>query len=249
MGGLSLLLLSLLGEHGGVRVQTQHNLLVLERVLLLHVAAASEGLSLGGVEGGLDFRRVDETGQVGLGDDVGGEEEVALVGGGAGGGAVDLVEGLEGGGGPDDETTQVATGGELEKVEGGDGGGLDTGNVAESLDDLLAVDLGVVDDERTAALAVTTATKLTLTGTELLGGLDLVDVSTSSNGLEESDGGGGAANGRGVEESRVDYERDLGDGVDLVTTGEQERRSGRSSKGRAGSVTPGGEEESQHVVS
>lgn len=72
-------------------------MLVAQRVLLLDSAAASGGLALGGVERALDFRRVDETGQVGLGDDVGRQEEVALVGGGLGGGAVDLVEGLEGG--------------------------------------------------------------------------------------------------------------------------------------------------------
>jgi len=121
---LLLLLLRLLGEHGGVGVQAQHDLLVAQRVLLLDGAAAGDGLALGGVEGALDFGAVDQAGQVGLRDDVGRQEEVALVGRGLGGGAVDVVEGLEGGRGPDDEAAQVATGGELEQVQGRDGAGV-----------------------------------------------------------------------------------------------------------------------------
>lgn len=163
-----LLLLGVLGEYRGVRVQTQHDLLVAQRVLLLNGATAGDGFTLGRVERALNFRRVDETGQVSLGDDVGRQEEVALVGGGLGGGAVDLVEGLEGGRGPDDEAAEVTARGELEEVQGADGAGLNTGDVAESLDELFAVHLGVVDNEGAAALAVTTATKLALTGAELL---------------------------------------------------------------------------------
>lgn len=213
-------------------------MLVAQRVLLLDGATAGGGLALGSVERALDFGRVDETGKIGLGDDVGGEEEVALVGGGLGGRAVDLVEGLEGGRGPDDEAAEVTTGGELEEVEGADGAGLNTGDVAESLDELLAVHLGVVHDEGTTSLAVTTATELALSGAELLGVLGLFEVGASADGLEESQGGGSAGVGTGVEESGIDNERDLGDGHDLVTTGHEERSGGRGSQSRAGSIAP-----------
>ncbi|KAJ6438555.1 aromatic amino acid aminotransferase [Purpureocillium lavendulum] len=215
-----------------------HDLLVAQRVLLLDGAAAGDGLALGGVEGALDFGAVDEAGQVGLGDDVGRQEEVALEGGGLGGGAVDVVEGLEGSRGPDDEAAEVATGGELEQVKGRDGAGLDTGDVAEALDELLAVGLGGVDDEGTAALAVAAATELALAGAELLGALDLGEVVTGADGLEEAEGGGGAAHGAGLEEGGVDNQGNLGDVGDLVATGHQERGGGGGSQGGAGSVAP-----------
>ena len=65
---------------------------------------------------------------------------------------------------------------ELEKIERKDGGSLNTGDVAESTRDLLTVDLGVVDNQRTTALSVTATTELTLTSAELAGGLDLLDI-------------------------------------------------------------------------
>ena len=235
---LSLLLLSLLGKDRGVGVQAQHDLLVAQRVLLLHSGAAGDGLALGGVEGALDFGAVDEAGEIGLRDDVGRQQEVALVGRGLGGGAVDLVEGLEGSGGPDDEAAQVTTGSQLEQVQGGDGAGLDTGDVAESADEVLAIDGGVVDDERTTALAVAAATELALTGTELLGALDLLDIGTGADSLEESQRAGGLGGGTSLEDGRVDDEGNLGNGHDLVATGHQERGGSRSSQGGAGSVAP-----------
>lgn len=161
------------------------------------------------------------------------------MGGGLGGGAVDVVEGLEGGRGPDDEAAQVAAGGELEEVEGRDGRGLDAGDVAEGVDELLAVHLGVVDDEGSAALAVAAAAELALAGAQLLGVLGLFEVRAGADGLEEGQGGGGAGDGRGVEDGAVDDEGHLGDSHDFVTTGHQERGGGRGGQGGAGSVAPG----------
>lgn len=232
-----LLLLSLLGEDLGVRVQAEHDLLVAQRVLLLDGRAASSGLTLGGVEGALDFAAVDQTSKIGLRNNVGRQEVVALVLGGLGGGAVDLVEGVESGRGPDDEAAEVTTGCELEEVEGGDGAGLDTGDVAEAVDELLAVGLGVVDDEGTTTLAVAAATELALTGANLLGALDLLDVGTGANGLEEGQSGSSAGNGVSGNKLGVDDEGNLGDGHDLVTTGQQQRRDGRGGNSRGNSVT------------
>lgn len=234
---LLLLLLSLLGEDLGVGVEAQEDLLVAQRVLLLDGGSSGNSIALGAVERALDFAAVDQTSKVGLGDDVGRQEEVPLVSRRSGGGAVDLVKSLESGRGPDDESAEVTTRGELEEVEGRDGGGLNTGDVAEALDELLAIDLGVVDNQRTTALAVAAATELTLTGTELLGVLDLLEVSTGADGLEEGEGSGSAGNGAALNESRVDNQGNLGDGHDLVATGEQKRGGGGSSQGRAGGIS------------
>jgi hypothetical protein len=224
----------LLGVGSGVGVETEHDLLVAERVLLLDNTTLGAGLTLGSAEDGLDFRRVDEAGQVGVGNAVGGEEEVLLEGRGGGGGTVDLVEGLEGGGGPDEETTNVTTGGELEEVQGEDGGGLNTGDVAESLDEVLAVGLGVVDNQRTATLAEAAVTELTLTSTELLGLLDLDELVTGTDGLEEGDGGLGLGQST-TEGLGLNNEGNLGDLGDAVATGEQKSGDGRGSQSRGGS--------------
>lgn len=238
LSGLNLLLAELLlGESSSVRVETEHDLLVAERVLLLDVGTLGASLTLGGAEDGLDLRRVDETGQVGVGNNVLGEEVVLLEGGGGGGGAVDLVEGLEGSRGPDDEATEVTTGGELEEVEGEDGGGLNTGDVAEGTDELLAINLGVVDNQRTAALAEAAVPQLTLTGTHLAGLLDLDKVGTGTDGLEEGNGGLGLGNSGVLEGLGVNDQRDLRNVGNAVTASEQKRRNGRSSEGRGSSET------------
>jgi hypothetical protein len=228
----------LLGVGSSVWVESEENLLVVEWVLLLDTGTLSASLTLGSANDGLDLGGVDETSDISLGDDGGWEEEVLLEGGWDGGGAVDVVKSLEGSGCPDDEAAEVTTWGELEEVEGVDGAGLDTGDVAESKSELLAINGWIVDDQWATALAVTTATELTLTCAELAGGLDLGDIGTSTNGVQEGDGSGGAGDGGTSEDLRVDDKWDLWDGGDLVTTGEEEGWNGRGSQGRGSCETP-----------
>lgn len=121
---------------------------------------------------------------------------------------------------PDDETTKVSTGGELEEVQSPDVDELDTRDVAESLDDTVVF---VVDNERSTALAVTAVAELALASTELAGVRDLDDIGVRAEGFEESDsllGLGEALN------SGVDDEGDLLDLLDAVTTSENKRREG-----------------------
>lgn len=236
---LALLLADLVLDEGGVvRVEAQHDLLVAQRVLLLDAGALRQGSALGGAENALDFGAVDQTAQVGLRDDVGRQQEVLLQLRGLGGGAVDVVQGLESGRGPDDEAAKVTTGSQLEEVQGIDGAGLDTGQVASARDELLAVNLGVVDDERATALAVAATTELALTSTELLGLLSLLDVGASTNSLEDGQSGGSLGSSTVLENSRVDNKGDFGDVRDLVATGQQQRGDGGSSQGRGSSESP-----------
>jgi hypothetical protein len=228
----------LLGESSGVRVEAEHDLLVAQRVLLLHNGTLGASLALGSAQHGLDFRGVDQAGQIGVGNEVLGQDVVLLESSGGGGAAVDLVKGLEGGGGPDDEATEVATGGELEEVQGEDGRGLNTGDVAESTDKLLAVNLGVVDDEGTTALAEAAVPQLTLTGAHLLGLLDLDEFGASTDSLEQGNGGLGFGNGGVLEGLGLNDQRNLRNVGNAVTASEQERRNGRSSKGGSGSKAP-----------
>jgi hypothetical protein len=240
-GSLGLASLSLLGtlvlldESSVVGVKTEQNLLVAERVLLLDGSALGQGGTLGGVEDALDFGAVDQTGKVGVGNNVGGDQEVLLELRGLGGGAVDVVEGLEGSRGPDDEAAEVTTRGELEEVQGVDVAGLDTGQVAETLDELLAIDGGVVDDKGTAALAVAAATELALTGAELLGALGLQDILGGTDGGQDLVGGSGLGGLGTLESGRVNDQGNLGNTRDGVTTGQQKGSDSRGGDSRGNS--------------
>lgn len=238
LAGLDLLLAKLLlGESGSVGVEAELDLEVLEGVLLLDLGALGDGTATGGTEHALDLGRVDDLGQIGLLHDGGRQEEVLLQLGSLGGGAVDLVQSRESGRGPDDEAAEVTAGGELEEVQGVDGGGLNAGDVAESKDKILAILLGVVNDQRTAALGVAATPHLTLTSTDLAGLLDALDVSTGTDGLEQGNGLGGLGDGRVGESGRGDDERDLGDGRDVVAAGHQEGSGRRSSQSGSSSET------------
>lgn len=93
----------------------------MEWVLLLDTGALGACLTDGGADDGLQLGGVDETADISLLDDGRWEEEVLLQVGGGGGGAVDGIEGLEGGGCPDDETSEMSTWCELKEVKGEDG--------------------------------------------------------------------------------------------------------------------------------
>lgn len=143
---LFLFFLGFLGEDFGVGVKVEYDVFVDERVFFLDGIMVGDGVIMGSVERVLDFRVVDEMGEVGLGDDVGGEEEVVFESRGFGGGVVDVIKGFESGGGLDDEVVEVIIRGELEEVKGGDGVGFDIGDVVEINDEFFVVDFGVVDD-------------------------------------------------------------------------------------------------------
>ena len=114
-------------------VQEVHLGLVLKRVSLLSVVEL-DVLELGS-DNGLDFGRVDESSEVSIGED-GSLEDVSLLADSGGGlGAENVVKSLEGGLGPDDESAEVASGGELEEVESVDVASLDSGDVSGGLGD------------------------------------------------------------------------------------------------------------------
>jgi hypothetical protein len=234
-----LLTKTLLLVRSGVRVEAEHDLLVLERVLLLDVRTLGDGTATDGAEDALNLRAVDELVEVGLGHAVLGNEEVALELGGLGGAAVDGVKGGESVGRPHDETAKVSTRCELEEVQGVDVAALNTGDVAEGLEELLAVLGRVVDDQGTATLDVATVPQLTLTGAELAGVLDLLDIGGGTDGGKEVDGLGSLLQGTVGEGGAGDDEGNLRDGTNAVATGEDKGSAGRSSNGGNGGETPG----------
>lgn len=126
----------------------------------------------------------------------------------------------------------MTAGGELEEVQGVDGAGLDTGDVAEGAHESLAVCLPVVDDQGATALTVAAATHLALSGTELAGFLDFNDVGAGTDGLEERGGEGGLDQRGGFKRCAADHKRDFGDRANTVASGEEE--SGNAGCGDGG---------------
>lgn len=222
-----------------VWVESEKNLLVEQRILLLNTGTLSSGLALGSANDRLDFGGVDETADISLLHDVGRKEEVLLQGRRNGGASVDRIQSLESSRSPDDEATEVSTRGELQEVQGEDSAGLDTGDVAESLGQLLTINLGIVDYEGSTALTMTASTQLSFTSAKLAGSLDLLNVGNSTNRFEETDGSGSARDGSAGKDLGVDYQGDLWNVGDLVPAGEQESWNRGCSKGGNGCEAPG----------
>jgi len=165
------------------REVAQRILLALSRLLLLDASRLQDRLN---------FLTVNDAGDIRLGDNIGGQLIVGLEGGSLGKGAIEGVELLKGTLGPDDKATKMASGGELQQRESRDGRKLDTGNVPECLNDTFI--FGIYN-EGTATLASATAAHLALSGTELLGVDDTLNVSISGESSEDFNGALSAVNG------------------------------------------------------
>jgi len=213
----------------GIGVELHHDTEVVQRVLL---AGQGDGSRLLGAEGRLDFVRVDDAANLGIGEDGAGKSVLDLVVSGALVGTIDGVKLLEGIRGPDDEATNVASRGKAEEVESVDVGKLDAGNVAESSGQGGGF---VVDEDGAEALDITSSSHLALSGADLLGVDDTLNVGVSVDVLQESNSLGGLVDG--VDGLVVNNERDLGDLVDAVTTGHDEGGDGRGSNGRDQSIS------------
>lgn len=143
-----------------------------------------------------------------------GEGVSLLLGGRLALGSEDSVELLEGAFSPDDESSNVASRGELEEIESADVGDFNSGDVSEGLDE---GDVGsTVDDEGTAAGSVSSVSELSLSGSDLDGVDDLLDISPGSGISEEPHGFLGALNLLG---GVADNEGEFWDVVDSVTSG------------------------------
>jgi len=209
-----------------VRVEAEEGSLVDEGVVADIPAANGGGDRLGRADNRLDFVRVNDTGNIGVGDFGGGEEVVLLEESSLVKGTEDLIEESKGALSPDDEATDVATGSKLEEVESPDVGELNTGQVPESFDD---AEVFAVDDQGTAALTVPSVPELSLTGAELAGVGDLDDIGVSVDSLQEGDSLFGLL--VGLDAGRDD-KRNLGDLLDAVTAGKDEGWDSGGGKGR-----------------
>jgi len=165
-----------------VGVEADESTNVAERVEL---AGKTASVLLLAVKLGLNFIRVDDTGNISVGHNGVGKSEVALNVRLLVQGSEDLVQLLESSLGPDDETSQMSSGSELEERKAINVGNVQSDNVAESVLDVLVVG---VDEERTTAESVTTVSHLTLSGADLLGLLGTGNIEIGVMASEDLDG-------------------------------------------------------------
>jgi len=216
-------------KNDGIRVELNHGTQVLEGVLLLLGTAL--GSRLLSTDNTLDFIGVDDTSNVSVGDHGAGDGVSLLGSRSLGKGSEDTVKRLKSTLGPDDETSNMTTGGKIKEVEAVDGGKLYTGEVAEGL---LDGSLLLVHNEGSTAHGESAVTHLTLSSADLLGVLGVIDIVGSTKSLEKLVGILGLGN---VLDVAGDDEGELRDVVNLVSTSHHKGGESGGSKGRSNGMT------------
>jgi len=206
-------------ERLGGWVESLHLNSVLEWVLLALVAHVLSDSLLS--ELGLHLVGVNDSGEVSDGHLWSSELESALDNGLLSVGSKDLVELLEGVLGEDNESSEVTTWGELEEIESGDIAGVNSWEVSGgSLDDWVLIG---VDDQRSLAESEASGSHLSLSWSHSLGFAGTGEIVSESEVSESGEHTLG-----GVSLKGVNNEWELWDGVNLVSSGLDERSAGGS---------------------
>jgi hypothetical protein len=234
-GSLSLLLviiltdLSGLSSDGEVGVQPVGELLVLEWVLLL---ALDVIVVFDWFDDGLDFVRVDDSADISVAQDGSVEGVVGFLNTVFAVGSEDLVQRLEGGFGPDDQTAEGASWGELLKVESVNVVDFNAWDVSDGLEELDV--LVGVDEEWATTDSVSSVSDLATTSAESLGVGNSFDVLVETEGLKEVDDLLGLLEGFNLV---IEDEWELTDLLNTVTTGEDQWSLEGGGEGGGNSVT------------
>lgn len=207
----------------GVRIESEHDSAVLERVLALGERSGGLGWALG-ANNRLDFIRVDQTCNISVGNLGLGHGEARL-------GGKDFVQTAESRLSENNESAEVSSRSELKQVEALDRAKLNTGQVAESLDNTGVV---VVDDQWSTSLCVSSVAQLANTSTNLAGVGDFDDIGVSTDRLEQSNSFLGLGQALG---SIGDHKRDLLNLLDTVAASKHERGDSSGSQRRGSSVS------------
>lgn len=227
LSSLSLLLL-LVGASDLVEgVESVHEGMVVKRVLLSDVLHDG-GLHLS--ELGLDLVGVDDSSEVSAVHHVSVEDIATLLDVGSSVVAEDTVKSLEGVLGPDDESAEVATRGELEEVKSVNVDEVDAGEVSGG--SLHVLVLLTVNDQGSASEDVSGVSEFTLASSDLLGVSGSLHVLTSTNTLEGLEEGLGGVNIEGL-----NNQGELGNVGDSVTSSENKGSDSGGSNGGGDGVS------------
>lgn len=227
----SVVLVSLLvhsSDDVSVWVQGFHGSGVFQWVLLLD--GVEWGVVLSVSNNALDGIGVDDLGNISVGQDGSVEMISSLFLSGESVASEDLVEGLEGRFSPDDESSDVTTWGELSQVESVDIADFNAWDVSDGLEE--GGVFVVVDEEWSLSESVSSVSELTLSWSDGLGVDDSFNIIISTESLEESNDFLGLGS---TFDLVINDQRKVGDVVDSVTSGKDERSdSGGSQSGSDG---------------
>jgi len=172
-----------------------------------------------GSEGRLDFSRVDDSGNIGVG-----EERSGCV--------VEFVQLSESISGPENESSDVSSGGELKEVEGFNVDEFNSGKISEGVDESAVLR---VDNEGSSSGNVSAISDLSVSSSDVSGFLSLDDIIVCVEVLEESDGSGGFVDvGK---RCSVDNQRNFSNSFDSVSSGQNKGGEGRSGKSGSDGVS------------
>lgn len=221
------------GNDGVVWVEFEHGGTVAKRISFQDVF---HWVLFGGVDNGLNFVRIDHTGQIGVGHDVLGYFEPTFNLGRGGVGTKNGIQFFESGFGPDQKSADVTSWGKRKKVQTFDVARVDTGDVAESFGQTLVLR---VNDKRTFALDVTTVAHFTFAGSQFFRTVDVGKIVVQSQGTQKFEGFFGALKGLDfVGHDDRDF-LDLGDTVTTCHDKCRDRRGGKSGSDGVSSLRDG----------
>jgi len=180
----------------------------------------------------LDGIGVDDLSDIGVGKDGSVEMVSSLALGSVSVATEEFIKGLEGRFSPDDESSEVTTGSELLKVKSVDVGDFNTGEVSNSSEE---GDVFVaVNKEGTSSESVSLVSHLTLTSSDGLGVGNSFNIFVGTDSLQESNG---ILSLFDTFDLVIDNQRKHGDVLDSVTSGEDKRSDGGSSKSSGNGVS------------
>lgn len=214
----------------GVGVELIQLLAVGQRISLLD--GVSSLVSLLSSDGSLDFVGVDDSTQIWVGDFVVRKNVSLFLFSGELVGSENVVEFLEGIFSPDDESSDVSSWGKLEKVESADVSDFNTWNVSQSLEkwDVLSA----VDDQRSSSGSVSSVSLFSSSSSDLAGINNLLDISPSTDVLQESDGFSGSFN---FFDSVVNDQWEFWDLINSVSSGLNQWEDSAGSQGGGNGIS------------
>mmetsp|Transcript_46732 Transcript_46732/g.53903 ORF Transcript_46732/g.53903 Transcript_46732/m.53903 type:complete len:288 (-) Transcript_46732:4-867(-) len=154
-----------------------------------------------------------------------------LFGGNLSVGTENIIQSLNGGFSPDDESTQTTSGSQRSQVHSVDVLDFQTGDISAGVLQLITV--FVVDEERTSSLGVSSVSQFTLTSAELLGVLGSDNIFVGTDSLQDGDEISGLFDMGEV----INNQRQFRDGVNLVSSGHDQSGDGGGSDSRSNSMS------------
>jgi len=206
----------------GVRVDDLHSSLVLQGVL--SAGALLEVSLFDSTELCLNLVRVDNSGEISAGHHGSIKLVAALLNSFLSVGTKDVVEALESISSEDNESTEVTTGGELEEVKSVNVADINAGKVAGG-----SLEVGVlvtVDNKGSLGHLEAGVSLLVGTSTGGLGGTDASHIIGSTDLIESSEESLGGVNVKGVNDKG-----EFGNGLDVVTSGNNKGSNSGGSEG------------------